>query len=321
MAEFASLTDIGPFHEAVARLAFSQLATKPWESARFRFVEAGGSYGSSGRFLAPDGSKGSTPLPEALDEAWLRLRRAMADDEKGTWLAGELEVKSDGAYSFHFEYDQRPFEYQEDLFQPPADLSTVSPSDDDWLADFRDFPRSERYIPAWFRAIAQDHASVAEPSLSPSLVAAREAPLSWPDSLAPLAGEWGWRDIFDSASDHTIERLNCTASYVELLADEARRDDWPRGVAQLAENVFGDVYREILAPQAWGVALRLWSLLRSATTGVDPRGLETIDPSEPIGPLDSPSTEAERELLARISAAIGRIIDQQMHDRFGVWPD
>jgi hypothetical protein len=71
------------------------------------------------------------------DTTWL-LREAMYSTapEKGAWFSMEMIIKRDGKFELKFDYDNKP------EFSIPLD-------DEDFVKDFRKFPRTNDTMPKW----------------------------------------------------------------------------------------------------------------------------------------------------------------------------
>jgi hypothetical protein len=87
----------------------------------------------------PAGEVPLEPLPEALEDDFETLRLQMYQPGKGAWLTARLTITPDGHFETDFDYDGEPG------WSMPVD-------DGIYAEDLAEFPREDRYIPAWLRA-------------------------------------------------------------------------------------------------------------------------------------------------------------------------
>ncbi|MBF4577763.1 hypothetical protein [Frondihabitans sp. VKM Ac-2883] len=318
------------FQKQIAQTIFSALPAGGWSEATGYFVQAGRMTSTSVFFVLDSGREDGLSLGRTISDPWRDMRQAMADPEKGAWLASILRLSPKGSFRFTFEYDRRPNTQADDLLEPEPPGRVQLPTDDAWRDDFAVYPRKPEFTPPWLAALVGDGAgspaSREAPSHdvfqgSPSLSAALAAAPTWPEQLAGLDGRWGWPDVFASASDHTVARLKSDADYVAVLADADRRSEWAGWLDSLAQDVFGDVYAEVLLRRDVSILLRFWRSLVEVGAVPERSGVDELDPNAPIGPISSVRPELVQRLLDDVMDALTDIIDQQLFDRFGVRPE
>lgn len=314
----------------IAQLVFSSLPAGRWTAAHSVYMQAGRVQSLSMGFTDDGGGRDSVPLGRPVAEPWAEMRRVMADPQKGTWFSSEMFVEPTGSFRFTFDYERRPYRGTSDLFSPPQSKSLVLPTDDAWRDDFAVYPRRAEFTPPWLAALVGDgagsRASREAPSHdvlqgSPSLSVALAAALHWPEQLAGLESRWGWPDVFASASDHTVARLKSDANYVAVLAEADRRSEWAGWLDSVAQDVFGDVYAEVLLRRDVSILVRLWRSLVEVGAVPERSGVDELDPNGPIGPISSVRPELVQRHLDDVMDALTDVIDQQLFDRFGVRPE
>ncbi|BDZ50326.1 hypothetical protein GCM10025867_25670 [Frondihabitans sucicola] len=162
---------------------------------------------------------------------------------------------------------------------------------------------------------------IENPSSSPSIERAIAASVAWPEAEAALAPEWGWRDVFASVSDHLVERLRSGAGYVAILADESKRDRWPAELDGLSQDVYADVYSELLERRTLATLIRLWQFYASVLGKPNRPGIDDLDPDAPIGPIGADLPEVAEYLMDDVGDVLTAVITKQIVDRFGVAPE
>ncbi|WP_221584811.1 hypothetical protein [Microbacterium sp. G2-8] len=127
--------------EIRAEIARELVAVAPagWVRIVFSAASVGGATDVLVTAELENGGDRSLAAPSGTALPLSRLRRALYEQDRGTWFSMELIVTSDGAAEATYDYDDEPREF-------------VGLIPRLWLADQEKFPRSLENRPEWLRA-------------------------------------------------------------------------------------------------------------------------------------------------------------------------
>jgi hypothetical protein len=82
--------------------------------------------------------------PSKLSGHFMKLRRLMYHEGKGTWYTSTFKLQNSGSFNVDYDYDGEP------SFLPPA------PGPYEYQLDHQHFPRDEENIPEWLHRKLQE---------------------------------------------------------------------------------------------------------------------------------------------------------------------
>lgn len=149
----------------------------PWTQAHLEWSQAGPQH--SGRaYLMTDSGIQRIDLPDGAVNALARLRQEQATPVTGAWLSCHVSVTPAGEITSTASWNDRPYWNASGLRMVPdpqeAPPASPVPSDEQWLADLRTFPRSAENIPEWLRS------STAQPGAAAAALRRRLAEANYP---------------------------------------------------------------------------------------------------------------------------------------------
>jgi hypothetical protein len=215
-----------------------------------------------------------------------------------------LKLTADGRFTYEYNWDRRVYwngKLREPLLAPAG---KPHPDDFRYVEEFDLHPRSADYLPDWV------------PSQPPAdhdqdqIDAIMAIPAPVPAELQPLAGQWGWPDLFDGVEE-AFGRWLGTEPYRSLL-DEVSRRDSDRVADGLIQDVIADVMTSYVDPPPAKDVVRLWRSLAHLRGLAEPDGLDQQDPE---APLDKAS-EAAVQLRGDIMEALDAVVDAKIATRF-----
>lgn len=158
-----------------------------WDSAHLEWSQAGTQHSGRTYLTTPEGVV-RLEVPDGAVRALARLRAAKADPTAGAWLAAHVVVTPDSdEVTTTFEWNQRPYWNAPGLRMVPQPGETVPaepmPTDEQWLADFKTYPRTPELTPDWLRN------STATPGAAAATLRGRLDELGYPREAILLPGE------------------------------------------------------------------------------------------------------------------------------------
>lgn len=115
-----------------------QAAPENWSELKYTFRATIGTDSSILVVRFQDGSEANRTVPMPVPDAMDDLRRAMYQENVGTWFTATIKIDSSQKYQTDFDYDSEPD------FVPP-----LAPGS--YAEDLEHFPRSEENTPDWLR--------------------------------------------------------------------------------------------------------------------------------------------------------------------------
>ncbi len=272
---------------ARAELFYADVATVSWW-----FLDA----------VDTDGDPVPADPDRQISELLGKLKKLMADPEKGTWISVSVTLSGNGEYGFAFNYDRQVYsDLDRRPFDPPEDGEPVTPAEESWLAEFSRFPRRREFLPAWappFPLIEMRRQS------DERTWELRQLTVPPPAHLAPLTADRTWNSVIATAADVVQARLG-RQKYPELL-NPGQRERWPAILAELERQSVAETFQ-------WGrwSEVMLWQRAAPILRLPDPQGIARLDPYDASGPAAS---EAARQVRAMVS----ELVRQQLIGRFPV---
>lgn len=88
--------------------------------------------------------KSSFLIEEDISDKFIELRKKMYKEqpEKGAWYTIIYTIDENDDFSVKYEYDNKP------LFEFDSE-------DEEYIMDFKEFPRERKYVPAWLNEILE----------------------------------------------------------------------------------------------------------------------------------------------------------------------
>ena len=150
--------EIQELFQHIGQLAFASVPTDKWDTIKLTiraiqpYVEEDVAYQHAEEqfvpklFLIEDDDLGDY---EQVTPSFERLRQLMYNEApfRGAWYTAVMTITHDGKFTTDFEYDKKPvFRYES--------------SDEEYVRDFRHFPRNEASTPEWLKEIVRKHGLV-----------------------------------------------------------------------------------------------------------------------------------------------------------------
>ncbi|WP_051386170.1 hypothetical protein [Actinokineospora inagensis] len=133
-------TELDRLTKAVGRAMVR--ATNPgWRRLRAEYRSVGRHVEVDVVVTGPDGTEHPIRPPAEVVDGLARLRAGMYRPGRGTWIGASYEIEPPGTFTCEFEPDLEPA-----WRRVPPPIGFVD--------ELRNFPRSEEFIPDWFRARA-----------------------------------------------------------------------------------------------------------------------------------------------------------------------
>ena len=142
--------DHGAQAELLTRIsrALAEAVTGEWQQVHLQWSQASTQH--SGRLLlVREDAATWEQVPDEVTRMLIELRAAMADPGAGTWLLITHTVTSGGEVTTHYSFDERPHWNSPEPSMLVAPHAPPVPSDAQWQADLRRFPRDREHAVAW----------------------------------------------------------------------------------------------------------------------------------------------------------------------------
>ncbi|WP_043347498.1 TNT domain-containing protein [Beutenbergia cavernae] len=166
-----------------ARALHAAVQSHDFAEATIEWSQAGAQHSGRAHVHTRDGGVVRIDVPDGAVTALGQLRREMAEPEKGTWLSTTLTLARDGRTSITFNYDERPYWNSPGPTMAQAPAGEPIPTDEQWDADLRYYPREPSLVPPWLRD------SVATPGAASRALRTRLDASGYPPSGVILLGE------------------------------------------------------------------------------------------------------------------------------------
>lgn len=271
----------GP-HQALiesAALALHDAASargEAWTSANLEWSQAGPQHSGRASLMTPAGVV-RIDLPDAAIASLAQLRQAQATVQRGAWYSVMLGVQPAGEHTIAYDWQERPYWNAPGLRMVPAPGEIVPdlpvPSDEQWLADLRTYPREPDHVPTWLRS------STATPGAASAALRQRLQEAGYPleavvlpdqaDPSSALEGAMevrqignhrfavGIRDygVFEALHTTDTERAACDWLWTYLLAAPPAARPVPRPDLEQRSAAYWPHYQQLYAQlQAGGGA-------------------------------------------------------------------
>jgi len=136
--------------ELLARISRALTASVRGDWVRLELQWSQASTQHSGRLLLVRPESASwEQVPDEATRALIELRAQMAAEGAGTWLLITHTVTAEGKTSTSYSYEERPYWNSLEPSMLVAPPGPPVPSDRQWLADLRRFPRDREHTVAW----------------------------------------------------------------------------------------------------------------------------------------------------------------------------
>jgi hypothetical protein len=293
----SALAGQGELQTSLAKRLFGSLRSMDWSTAECFSYSIGEQ--KSGWVVTRDdqGTPGYPEYPLIDFEALTELKKLMADPITGTWFSVSFTVTKQGRFTFSYNYDRRVY----------GETTTPTPFDDpgyramiddqDWLDEFRLYPRSPEHLPVFVANLKPTEPLVVDQQ---ALRVALGTPIPLAAGDAPLADADGWAEAIAVIADAAKSRLR-QGKYPELL-QSPYSNDWKRSEEALMEDVYTDAVASILRNGDQHRLRRLYASLRSAGIGAEANGEAKAIRGEVVSVI---GRLVENDVLTRL-AAIGR---------------
>ncbi len=142
--------DLATQSELLTRIsrALVESVSGPWQRLELQWSQASTQH--SGRLLLVRQESATwEQVPDEATRALIELRAGMATAAAGTWLLITHTVTADGQATTGYEYDQRPYWNAPQASMLVAPPGPPVPTDGQWLADIRRFPRDREHALDW----------------------------------------------------------------------------------------------------------------------------------------------------------------------------
>lgn len=265
------------------------------------------------------GDMHSISLPNEVHEALRELRDLMSDPQRGAWISVDIRLTDERVLEADFNWDKRFYwgTHPGNPWAPDPDpAAPLVPSDDDFRDELAAYPRELMFLPAWYPRPRAEHA----PAADDRFANARDAAVSLPDEVKPLADAWGWPAVFTTITEAVMgnaERRTGEAA-AALLGDagEHAHDD---ALDALVDDAVASTLLMIDRSPALAAVrmLEAWLELRSEQPPVD---LEPADVSDVLSDLvrePGPRGRAARAVRSRLESIVRLVVEDQVDDRFG----
>ncbi|GLW91435.1 hypothetical protein [Actinokineospora globicatena] len=156
--------------KAVGR-AMVRVAGQGWTRLRAEYRSVGRHVEVDVLVTGPDGVARPVRPPTEVVDGLARLRAGMYRPGRGTWIGGVYEIEPPGTFTCEFDPDVEPT-----WRRVPPPIGFVD--------ELRAFPRSEEFIPDWFRARAG-----MPPAVSPETQSAGTPPHGIPAQQPPAPAQ------------------------------------------------------------------------------------------------------------------------------------
>ncbi|ROQ36694.1 hypothetical protein EDF46_3237 [Frondihabitans sp. PhB188] len=256
----------------MASAVAASLAEVEWAEASLFWSELAGRRLET---LSVGGHASEQPVPRAVDELGLRLRRDMAAAERGTWLSMSLVMEADGGFTCRFNYDRRVYANPGSPFT--AGPGAAGPDDEAWAHDLARFPRSPRYTPAWL------------PGAGLGIAAPYDV----------LADAWGWPGVFASVEQQTDAALAANGAVPPLA---------PADAEAVGRLVLSAVVADVLEPHHLATLLGLHREAVGRRLLPDVPGVDGLDPALPLLEAREQSSPALLGVEAGVYGVIGDVV-------------
>jgi len=292
----ASLNEQGDVQTTLAKRLYGSLRSMDWTTAECFWYSIGEQ--KSGWVVTHDdqGAPGYPEYPVIDFELLAELKKLMADPVTGAWFSVSFTVTKQGRFTFSYNYDRRV--YGETTTPTPFDEPGYPTmiADQDWLDEFRLYPRSPEHVPAFVATLTPAEPLVVNQEV---LRVALDTPVPLPAGYAALADADGWTEAIAVVADAAKRRFSA-GEYPELLQSPYSQD-WNRSEEALIEDVFSDAFERIVPEGADDRVARLYASLRAAGIGAEANGDAKVMRDEVVAALDR---LVQTDVVARL-AAIG----------------
>ena len=142
--------DLGAQSELLTRIsrALAEAVTGTWQHLELQWSQASTQH--SGRLLLVRAEAATwEQVPDEVTRMLIELRAQMAEPGSGTWLLITHAVTAEGEASTRYSYDERPYWNSPQASMLVAPHAPPVPSDTQWQADLRRFPRDREHAVAW----------------------------------------------------------------------------------------------------------------------------------------------------------------------------
>lgn len=148
-----SAMDLAAQSELLTRIsrALAEGVTGDWRHLELQWSQASTQH--SGRLLLVRAEAATwVQVPDEVTRMLIDLRAQMAAPGTGAWLLITHTVPSEGEASTQYSYDERPYWNSPEASMLVAAHAPPVPSDAQWQADLRRFPRDREHAVAWLPA-------------------------------------------------------------------------------------------------------------------------------------------------------------------------
>lgn len=283
--------------------------------------------------LDRSGRMHSLSQPNSVHEALRELRALMSDPQRGAWISAELKLTDAHVLESKFNWDQRFYwgTHPGNPWAPDPDPSVpVVPSDDDYLDELEAHPRELMFLPAWYprhrvvdgerlddRALDPRHA---DPGHVDLFAEARDAAITLPDEVKPLADAWGWPAIFTTINESVLGNMDGRDGHAaRALLGEAGEHAHDEAMDALVDDTVASTMLVIDRSPALAAVRMIteWFELRSEQPAVP---LASANVGEPLSELlddDGLAGDAARVARARLESIVRLVAEDNVDDRFG----